>query len=134
MCRGRPAAGGAADAGLEAPAVAATSATSATASRTRTADMASLPRRRRCGGGFQTIGLRSSRRAAVVIGGDEWFTRRVAGSRRRQVAIDLILATVSGALFVLTLTVPDWIEAVFGIDPDGGNGALEFLLAATFLA
>jgi len=58
----------------------------------------------------------------------------VAGSRRRQVAIDLILATVSGALFVLTLTVPDWIEAVFGIDPDGGNGALEFLLAATFLA
>lgn len=36
------------------------------------------------------------------------------------------LATVAGALAVLTLAVPDWIEAVSGLEPDGGGGALEW--------
>jgi hypothetical protein len=41
---------------------------------------------------------------------------------------------VSGGLFVLTLFWADWIEAIFGIDPDGGNGSVEVLVAGAFLA
>ena len=58
----------------------------------------------------------------------------MAGSRRRHSGVELTLAGLSGVLFVNTLVWPDWIEAVFRVDPDGGNGALEFLVAATFLA
>jgi len=67
------------------------------------------------------------------MGGDGWFTRLVAESRRRHIGIEFTLVGVSGTLGVLTLVWPDWIEAVFGISPDGGNGGLEFLLAAAFL-
>jgi hypothetical protein len=38
------------------------------------------------------------------------------------------LATASAALLLLTLLAPDWIEAVFGVDPDAGNGSLEWAL------
>ncbi len=31
---------------------------------------------------------------------------------------------------VLTAIVPEWIETVFGIDPDGGSGAVEWLIVA----
>jgi tetrahydromethanopterin S-methyltransferase subunit E len=30
----------------------------------------------------------------------------------------------------MTAIVPSWIETVFKIDPDGGNGAVEWLLVA----
>jgi hypothetical protein len=70
----------------------------------------------------------------VVIEDREWFTRRVAGRRRRHIGLDLILAISSGVVFVLTLAWPAWIEALFGIDPDRGNGALELLVAGTLLA
>jgi hypothetical protein len=58
----------------------------------------------------------------------------VAGRRRRRLEVELTLGALSGALFALTLVWPDWIEVVFRVDPDGGNGALEFLVAGTFLA
>jgi hypothetical protein len=38
------------------------------------------------------------------------------------------LGTVTGFLFVLTLVWRDWIEAVFRVDPDGGNGSLEWII------
>jgi protein-S-isoprenylcysteine O-methyltransferase Ste14 len=37
-------------------------------------------------------------------------------------------AVAFGALTVLTLLVPDWIEVVFGVEPDGGSGAAEWLI------
>jgi hypothetical protein len=40
------------------------------------------------------------------------------------------LAVASVALFVVTIITPDWIEAVFRVDPDGGSGAVEWLIAA----
>jgi hypothetical protein len=40
------------------------------------------------------------------------------------------LASVTGALAVLTLAWPDWIEGVFGVDPDRHSGALEWALVA----
>lgn len=37
-------------------------------------------------------------------------------------------------LCVLTAARPDWIEAMLGVNPDAGSGALEWLLAGAFLA
>lgn len=33
---------------------------------------------------------------------------------------------------VLTAATPDWIEVVFHVDPDAGNGSLEWALVAGF--
>lgn len=43
-------------------------------------------------------------------------------------------AGLSGFLLVLTLMWRDWIEAVFGLDPDGGSGSTEWAIVATLLA
>jgi uncharacterized membrane protein len=44
--------------------------------------------------------------------------------------LEVIAAAVTGLAAVLTAIVPDWIEEVFHIDPDGGNGAVEWLIVA----
>ncbi len=43
------------------------------------------------------------------------------------------LTLLTGALMVLTLFLPNWIEVVFGIDPDEGSGSLEWLVVAVLL-
>ena len=48
--------------------------------------------------------------------------------------LELLLAVVSALLLVLVLVRRDWIEAVFGADPDAGSGEVEWLLVATPLA
>jgi hypothetical protein len=53
---------------------------------------------------------------------------------RRRVRLETMLAAVSGALAVLTLVFPEWIEASTGLEPDAGSGALELLISATMLA
>jgi hypothetical protein len=42
------------------------------------------------------------------------------------------LAVAAAALAVATLIEPDWIEDVFGVDPDASSGAVEW--AVTFVA
>ena len=42
----------------------------------------------------------------------------------------LIGAAVTFVLAVLTIVMPNWIEHVFGVDPDGGNGLLEVAIVA----
>ena len=43
----------------------------------------------------------------------------------RRYWIEVTCAALGTVLFILTLAFPEWIEAVFGVDPDGGNGLLE---------
>jgi hypothetical protein len=43
------------------------------------------------------------------------------------------LAIVTSILFVFTLAQRDWIEMVFGLDPDQGNGSLEWLIVGALL-
>jgi hypothetical protein len=40
--------------------------------------------------------------------------------------IEVVLAAVTIALLLLTLISRDWIEEVFGVDPDASSGALEW--------
>jgi len=50
------------------------------------------------------------------------------------IVIESVLATVSGALLVLTLFWKDWIEAIFGVDPDAGSGQLEWMIGGLLIA
>ena len=43
------------------------------------------------------------------------------------------LALISGLLLLLTLFWRDWIEAIFGVDPDAHNGSFEWLVVASLL-
>jgi len=45
-----------------------------------------------------------------------------------------ILSYVCCAIVVLTLLWRDWIEVVFGIDPDRGSGVLEWAIIVGLLA
>ena len=52
---------------------------------------------------------------------------------RRRFWLESGLAIITGILFVVTLVQRNWIEVAFGVDPDNGNGTLEWLIVAAFL-
>ena len=41
---------------------------------------------------------------------------------------ETVLAVLAATLAVVTLVWPTWIEGVFGVEPDGGNGGAEWWL------
>jgi hypothetical protein len=47
--------------------------------------------------------------------------------------LEAILATLTTGLFILTLLSRNWIEIVFGVDPDESNGSLEWLIVTALL-
>ena len=53
---------------------------------------------------------------------------------RRRFWLESVLA--GSAIVILTLTIAwrDWIEAMFGVDPDHHSGSLEWLVVALSLA
>ncbi len=53
---------------------------------------------------------------------------------RKRYWLECASALCSGTLFLLTLLWPDWIEAIFGIEPDSRGGWLEMALAVSSLA
>ncbi len=48
--------------------------------------------------------------------------------RRARLYVELGLAALSGVALVLTLLWDEWIEAVFGVEPDGGDGSAEWMV------
>jgi len=53
---------------------------------------------------------------------------------RTRLWLEGIGAAVALFLGTLTLIVPDWLEEVFGFDPDRHSGAAEWLIALGFAA
>jgi hypothetical protein len=48
--------------------------------------------------------------------------------------IESVLAAVTSILFLVTLVWREWIEAVFKVDPDGGDGSLEWAIVGVLFA
>ena len=44
--------------------------------------------------------------------------------------IEVVLSALLGAATILTAVWPDWIEGLFGFDPDGGNGTAEWWIVS----
>ena len=56
----------------------------------------------------------------------------MAASRQlpRKFWIEASLALVTGVMTVVTLVSREWIELLFGFDPDQGSGLVEWLIVA----
>jgi undecaprenyl pyrophosphate phosphatase UppP len=52
---------------------------------------------------------------------------------RRRFWIESVLGSITGCVAVVTLFWHDWIEAVFGVNPDHGNGSAEWLVVVVLL-
>jgi hypothetical protein len=44
------------------------------------------------------------------------------------------MALISGVILLMTVLWRDWVEIVFGVDPDSHSGSLEWLIVAVALA
>jgi hypothetical protein len=55
-------------------------------------------------------------------------------SLRRRFWVEAGLASLAAVLMLLTSISPEWIEIVFGIEPDHGSGAFEWALVAGLAA
>ena len=49
---------------------------------------------------------------------------------RRRFWLQTALAAATFVLLIVTLISSEWIEEVFGLDPDNGSGALEWVIVA----
>lgn len=47
--------------------------------------------------------------------------------------VEMGLAIITGIMFVITFVWNDWIEIVFHVDPDSGNGSVEWLIVGGLL-
>lgn len=54
--------------------------------------------------------------------------RRTSPQPRRRFWAEAVIGGLSAFLAVLTLITREWIELLFGVDPDGGDGSFEWLL------
>jgi hypothetical protein len=49
-----------------------------------------------------------------------------------RVRVETFLAAIFAILAIATFIWPTWIEALTGLEPDAGSGALEWLIVAVF--
>jgi DMSO/TMAO reductase YedYZ heme-binding membrane subunit len=52
---------------------------------------------------------------------------------RHRFWLESVLGSITGFVAVITLFWHDWIEIVFGVDPDKGNGSVEWLVVLILL-
>jgi hypothetical protein len=69
-------------------------------------------------------GSGSAWRGDLPVGGREQGRPDV----RARFWIELFAAVACGLLAIVTLVVGEWIEVVFGVDPDAGSGTAEWLV------
>ncbi len=55
-------------------------------------------------------------------------------SLRMRFWLEAGVGSVTAILFVVTLFWRDWIEIIFNVDPDQGNGLLEWSIVGSLLA
>ncbi len=58
----------------------------------------------------------------------------MSGRLRFRLALESCLAATALALCVLTLVQRDWVEELFGVDPDRHSGGLEWVIALSVAA
>jgi hypothetical protein len=58
----------------------------------------------------------------------------MVGKARARFWIEAGAATLTGLACVATLITREWIEAIFKVEPDGGDGSLEWAIVAVLLA
>jgi hypothetical protein len=58
---------------------------------------------------------------------------RAWGARRLRFWVESSVAGAALLLALLTLVWRDWIEAIFGVDPDNHSGEFEWLIVAVLL-
>jgi hypothetical protein len=58
----------------------------------------------------------------------------MVGKARARFWIEAALAALTAILFVVTLISSEWIEEIFKVDPDGGDGSLEWVIVAVLFA
>lgn len=52
---------------------------------------------------------------------------------RRRFWVEILLGGFTGVLAIVTLLWRDWIEIIFGADPDSGSGSIEWLVVTVLL-
>jgi hypothetical protein len=52
---------------------------------------------------------------------------------RTRILLQTIFAATGVVLSLLTIVWPEWIEALVGVEPDAGSGALEWIIALGLL-
>jgi hypothetical protein len=56
------------------------------------------------------------------------------GSVRARFWFELVCGLLGAVLFVVTLITREWIELIFGVDPDKGSGTLELAIAFALIS
>jgi DMSO/TMAO reductase YedYZ heme-binding membrane subunit len=57
----------------------------------------------------------------------------VPSGLRRRFWLESVLGSITGVVAIITLFWHDWIETIFGVDPDKGNGSAEWLVILILL-